>query len=109
MKGSINIKRISLQLSFFLLAPPAVIGQKQVEWLGRGEYAAWDSNRVFISWRLLATDDKNISFNIYRATAGHKELLNNKPLSGGTNYVDKTADPVNSRTKVLFVHPTKIY
>jgi rhamnogalacturonan endolyase len=68
--------------------------QRHMEDLGRGVVAiAQPSNKVFVSWRLLATDPENASFNIYRATEKNKPVkLNSKPLSGPTHFTDSLAD-----------------
>ena len=56
---------------FFLVAGLLFItklspAQRIMERLNRGTIAVTDSSGVFISWRLLATDPQNISFNVYR-------------------------------------------
>ncbi|WP_222599250.1 rhamnogalacturonan lyase family protein [Aquibacillus kalidii] len=66
---------------------------RQMENLGRGVVAVRDGSTVFISWRLLALDAKDIGFNIYRSSAGGKEVkINKSVITKGTNYEDKTAD-----------------
>ncbi len=92
--------KITHPLLLFLMLSFGATGQKQMEYLTRGEYAVRNGNQVFVSWRLLATDNKDISFNLYQVTEGRKELMNNKPLSGGTNYIDKTADSNKSYTYI---------
>ncbi len=58
---------------------------KQVENLDRGVVAIYTgSNKVFVSWRLLATDSSTIGFNVYRDGT----LLNASPLTSATNYTD---------------------
>ena len=80
-------------------APEAVYhGQKTltsgrfVEKLDRGTYAVSAGNAVFVSWRLLAQDEPEIGFNVYRTTDGQTVQLNAQPLVGGTNFTDTTAD-----------------
>ncbi len=53
--------------------------------LGRGVLAVKTGNGVFVSWRSLPTDDKALSFDIYRD--GTK--INSEPLSRMTNFTDK--------------------
>ncbi|MFL1010862.1 rhamnogalacturonan lyase [Flavisericum labens] len=43
-------------------------------------------NEVLISWRILGPEFENVSYNIYRG----KIKLNNKPISGASNFVDET-------------------
>ena len=48
---------------------------------------------VYIGWRLLDSDPKEIGFNVYRSEKPDKEftLLNTSPVTDSTNYLDKTA------------------
>lgn len=55
-----------------------------MEWLNRGVVAVKVNNGVFVSWRLLGTDPKDVSFNLYR----NGTLVNGTPLTDVTNYVD---------------------
>lgn len=52
--------------------------------LGRGVVAAKGSDGIFVSWRSLADDDRNMSFDIYR----DGEKINATPVTGCTNYTD---------------------
>ena len=54
------------------------------EKLDRGFVAVKVSSGVFLSWRYLATDDKAVSFNLYR----NGDLMTTTPLKTKTNYVD---------------------
>ena len=66
-----------------------VFGQRVMEQLGRGLVAVRSDDGVFVSWRLLATEAPETEFNLYRIEGDEQpELLNNEPLSGGTNYTD---------------------
>ncbi len=61
---------------------------RQLERLDRGLVAVRTGpNEVFISWRLLATDPDNITFNLYRG----KTKLNSKPLAESTCFIDSAA------------------
>ncbi|WP_437919703.1 gliding motility-associated C-terminal domain-containing protein [Sphingobacterium sp. LRF_L2] len=61
---------------------------KRMEKLDRGLIAIRsDPESIFLSWRLLATDDKGIAFNIYRDNL----KINDIPITDATNYVDRTA------------------
>jgi hypothetical protein len=68
--------------------------QRPMENLGRGVVAVRSSNtEVFVSWRLLGLDPDNIAFNLYRAAgSGSPVRLNSAALTGGTNFVDRTAN-----------------
>lgn len=47
---------------------------------------------VHVSWRLLETDPRDVSFNIYRSASGRGETrLNAKPLQATTDFVDAAA------------------
>ncbi len=57
--------------------------------LNRGLLAVKTGSGVFVSWRLRATDDKNVKFNLYRG----KTLVNKTaPITATTNYLDKTGN-----------------
>ncbi|MDR1121065.1 MAG: rhamnogalacturonan lyase [Dysgonamonadaceae bacterium] len=57
-----------------------------MEHLGRGLVAVQTADGVFLSWRLLGNDPEEVVFNVYR----NDSLLNEQPLAGATNYLDKT-------------------
>lgn len=79
--------------------------QKQVENLSRGLVALkYDEHHVFLSWRLLASDSKTLSFDIFRQQKGKGKFKVNKvPLTAGTNFTDSTADL--SADNTWFVKP----
>lgn len=85
-----NILRSGIFLLGFSLSSYA---QKQVEKLDRGLIALKvDDRKVFLSWRLLASDPKDATFDIYRQQKGKAKLkLNRKALAAGTNFTDSTA------------------
>ena len=70
----------------------ALTSGRYVEKLDRGTYAVSTGSAVFVSWRLLAQDEPDIGFNVYRTTGGQTVKLNDSPLLGGTNFTDTTAD-----------------
>jgi rhamnogalacturonan endolyase len=72
---------------FFLasLFLPCKAAERQMEHLGRGLVAVQTADGVFLSWRLLGNEPKEILFNVYR----NDLLLNEQPLAGATNYLDK--------------------
>ncbi|KAM0332314.1 hypothetical protein ACHAQA_002590 [Verticillium albo-atrum] len=71
-----------------------------MERLGRGVVAVRSSSSdVLVSWRLLGLDPDNITFNLYRATGtGSPVKLNSAALSGGTNFVDRSANLAQRNT-----------
>lgn len=58
---------------------------RQMEDLNRGLVAVNTQNGVYLSWRLLGTEDYNCSFNVYR----NGEKINSSPVQTSTNYIDK--------------------
>jgi rhamnogalacturonan endolyase len=58
--------------------------------LGRGVVAIQpEPGKVFVSWRLLASDPANTAFNVYRVTQGAQPVkLNAAPLTGPTHFTD---------------------
>ena len=74
-------------------------GARQMEDLGRGVVAVRSGNSVLVSWRLLGLDPDGIGFNVYRSTGGGGEVqLNSSVLTGGTNFVDSSANLSQSNT-----------
>jgi rhamnogalacturonan endolyase len=88
-----------------LLSAVEIVGQRQMENLGRGVVAVSQGDgKVFISWRLLGTDPDAIAFNLYRATdGGPAAKLNDHSLTTTTNFVDDKADLTKSNS--YFVRP----
>lgn len=85
------------KLIFLLLmvsASSLLHAQRFMEDLDRGVVATRvTEKKVFISWRLLATDDPAVSFNVYRVSGKGKAVkLNKKPLTGPTHFTDSLAD-----------------
>lgn len=70
------------------------VASRALEKLGRGVVAVRASDdEILVSWRLLGLDDDVIGFNVYRASdGGDSEKLNDEVLTGGTNFVDNSAD-----------------
>lgn len=57
---------------------------RQAEYLNRGVVGVKTNEGIYLSWRLLGTDDAKTAFNVYRDGT----LLNATPLTTSTNYVD---------------------
>ncbi|MGN0482165.1 MAG: RICIN domain-containing protein [Lachnospiraceae bacterium] len=79
--------------------------QRQIESLDRGLVAVKTSNGVYLSWRLLGTDDYTVGFHVYRN--GQKIA---GPITDSTNYLDKSgkeSDTYTVRTVVNDVEKTE--
>lgn len=55
-----------------------------MEDIDRGLVAVPSGDGVLVRWRLLATDDRDVGFNLYR----DGELANDSPITDSTNYLD---------------------
>jgi rhamnogalacturonan endolyase len=100
MKKFLFIFSVALiSTAIFAKTPP-----RQMEKLNRGVVAVrYAENKVWISWRLLATDDERIAFNLFRESEGKAVKLNDKPISDVTFFVDESADP--GKANSYFVRP----
>lgn len=74
--------------------------QRQMEYLNRGLVAVPDGKgNIFVSWRLLVTDEDNVGFNVYRSVNNHKAIkLNKKPVDAFTHFNDEKIDSTKSYT-----------
>ena len=92
---------IGLLLSLTAAAP----AQRQMENLTRGIVAVRQPDgAVYVGWRLFGTDPETIAFNLYRIYgSGAPVKVNETPITGATNYVDRNADA--SQTLQYFVRP----
>jgi rhamnogalacturonan endolyase len=72
--------------------------QRQMEYLNRGVVAVPDGNRnIFVSWRLLVTDDDKIGFNVYRSINKEKATkLTKNPVTAYTHFIDENIDTTKS-------------
>nr|WP_035651103.1 rhamnogalacturonan lyase [Flavobacterium sp. ASV13] len=76
-----------------------IFSQRQMENLDRGVIAVKDKNQFFIGWRVLGTDPDNLAFNLYRKSGTKKAIkLNDKPISGATNFLDTKANAQEENT-----------
>nr|WP_288834436.1 thrombospondin type 3 repeat-containing protein [uncultured Flavobacterium sp.] len=68
--------------------------QRIVQDIDRGVVAIHsETSKVFVSWRLFATEPSNIGFNLYRSSGGGAAVkLNTAVLTAGTNFTDVTAN-----------------
>ncbi|KAF4777008.1 hypothetical protein HER10_EVM0010607 [Colletotrichum scovillei] len=96
----LNLVSASFALSSALLAQAA----RPLENLGRGVVAVRASDEdILVTWRLLGLDPPGIGFNVYRDAGTSPEKLNDKVLTGGTNFLDSTANP--NEVNTYFVRP----
>ena len=78
---------LGLALSCTSAAPVHAAEARQIEALDRGLVAVKTTDGVYLSWRLLGTDDYTIGFNVYRngtKIAG--------PITDSTNYLDESGN-----------------
>ncbi|WP_159881622.1 rhamnogalacturonan lyase [Paenibacillus puerhi] len=80
--------------SALLPAPPAVAAARQAEKLSRGVVAVKVSSGVFVSWRLLGTENASTTFNLYR----NGTKVNASPITDSTNYQDAAGTTSSSYT-----------
>ncbi|MDH7598784.1 MAG: GDSL-type esterase/lipase family protein [Sedimentisphaerales bacterium] len=88
-----------------LFAGVLIAAPRQMERLDRGIVAVnQGQGKVFVSWRLLATDPEGVAFNLYRSTQdGPPTRLNEQPITGPTWFIDEGADL--SRRNAYLVRP----
>lgn len=89
--------KVKIILLVFVCALGASVnGQKarEIERLNRGVFAVKQPDgKVFVGWRMFATDDERIAFNVYRSVSGSKPVkLNGESIGKVTYFVDGTAD-----------------
>ena len=96
-----RLSSIPPNFSHYTLNPnprPTVLGwakERIEEKLGRGISALRvGGGGVYLSWRLLKGDASDVTFNVYRSTAGGSAVrLNSEPLLKTTDYLDTNAPP----------------
>ncbi len=97
------MKRLFLILGILYAVHPA-FSQRLMETLNRGIYAInRGNNEIFISWRMLGTDEKEVAFNVYRSKDhSAPEKLNSEPITTVTYFVYKDS---TMTTRSYFVRP----
>lgn len=85
-----------LALAGLILTAPAS-AQRQAETLDRGLVSIPVSDGTFLSWRLLGTEPYALAFNVYKGTT----RLNAAPITGGTNFTDKTSGSGNYSVRAV--------
>ncbi len=79
------------------------MAQRQMEALDRGVVAISDGNgKLFISWRLLASDPDDVAFNLYRKSSNKTIQLNSRPIRDVTGFMDD-AGKVAAQTEYIVV------
>ncbi|MBE6215815.1 MAG: hypothetical protein E7123_06265 [Bacteroidales bacterium] len=67
-----------------------------------------NNGKVLVSWRLYPTDDKDISFDLYRQTgSGSKVKLNSEPIRSATCWQDTKTDTSKDNTYYLCISGEK--
>lgn len=91
------MKSILLILLSFIFFAAELNAQYKMEYLTRGVYAVNAGNgKVFVSWRLLGTENANLAFNLYRTVNNKTIKLNKQPILKSTNFTDESADTTQS-------------
>ena len=83
-----------LLLILFLYQTNPLHAQRRMENLDRGLVAVKTGNGIFLSWRVLGTDPKDVAFNIYR----NGTKVNTSPVTGATNMVDASGSTSSNYT-----------
>ncbi len=87
------MKRFISLTAVLVLLSLSVFAQYQMEFLTRGLHAVpAGSGKVFVSWRLLGTEDNSLAFNLYKTVNGKTSKLNKTPLFKATGFTDEVVD-----------------
>ena len=98
-----HLLRATILFSLILIAGNS-LAQRLMESLDRGLIAVRShEGKVYIGWRLLATDADDIAFNVYRTTGLNTTKLNPKPIVSSTNFIDDNADL--TKENIYFIKP----
>ncbi|WP_308184891.1 rhamnogalacturonan lyase [Streptomyces sp. MNU76] len=82
LRSLVTAALVAAGLTTFTDTPAEAATARQVERLDRGVVSVHVDSGNLVSWRWLATDPNDVSFNVYRA--GTK--VNSTPITGSTNY-----------------------
>ncbi len=98
------MKKTGTILLALLITGTTLFAQRQMEWLDRGLIAVPDrQGKVLVSWRLLGTEDPQVTFNVYRSAGGKTIKLNKVPVAEATSFLDST---VNTAVENLYTVTT---
>src|SRR6187401_205522 len=87
------MRRALIAIVSILFFTTSLQGQYRMEYLTRGVHAVPDGKgKIFVSWRLLGTEDNGLAFNLYRTTNKKTTLLNKQPIIKATHFTDGSAD-----------------
>lgn len=94
------MKKLLLPFIIIFCCSCASLAQRQMEYLDRGLVVTpKEAGKFFVSWRVLGTDPKDLSFNLYRKTGEEAAIkLNVSPITGATNFIDYTAKETKANT-----------
>ena len=88
-----------IAIVFILFFTTSLQAQYRMEYLTRGVHAVPDGKgKIFVSWRLLGTEDNGLAFNLYRTANKKTTLLNKQPIIKATNFTDASADTNQANT-----------
>lgn len=85
------------------LSTASAAAPRQAEKLSRGLVAVKVGGGVFVSWRLLGTEELSVSFNLYR----NGTKVNSNPITNSTNYLDTAGTTSSSYTVRAIVNGTE--
>ena len=89
-------------LYLFVIVSTTLLAQRQMEFLDRGMIAIQsDSKNVYIGWRVLANDQPDLKFSLYRKEEGREPVKLNKSAQSN-NYIDNFSSPVQSCEYILY-------
>ena len=82
-----------LATALLIALPTVAPAQRQMEKLGRGTVAVpLGGGKVYVGWRMLATDPEGVAFHLDRSTEGGPTVrLTREPIRDSTNFVDPDA------------------
>jgi len=94
--ASVNFTRAAMWLSVLVMTwgvlGSSVYAQRQMDKLDRGLVAVQAGpGEVYVSWRLLKDDPKDLAFNVYRQAEGTAQAvrLNDRPISKTCDFTDR--------------------
>lgn len=85
------------------LIPDSTVAQRQMESLDRGVIALHRGDGdIYVGWRLRGTEPADLGFNVYRKTGAQAPVkLNDTPITGSTNYLDRPPTLEKKNTYVV--------